>query len=104
MVTALIQITWGALLCFYNERILEASAHTLEDIHDKLHEAIRAKTEFLARCSHELRTPLNGILGPLEILMDTKLDEEQKNYLKICQECSLNLKNLINGMFQRILN
>lgn len=41
-----------------------------------------AKTQFLANMSHEIRTPMNGILGFLQLLENSPLTEEQKNYLK----------------------
>ncbi len=45
-------------------------------------DASKAKTEFLARMSHEIRTPLNGIIGYTDILFDTELTSEQKEYVK----------------------
>lgn len=48
-----------------------------------------AKTNFLEIVSHELNTPMNGILGFLELLQDTTLDDEQEEYLDTIRECSL---------------
>ena len=58
--------------------------------------ASKSKSEFLASMSHELRTPLNGIIGFLNLLNNTELSEQQKDYLKTIQKSSSNLLSIIN--------
>jgi CheY-like chemotaxis protein len=54
------------------------------------------KTQFLASLNHEIRTPLTGILGMAELLMETPLNEEQKQYLSIVRVCAEDLLSIIN--------
>ena len=49
---------------------------------DSAEESSRAKTQFLANMSHELRTPLNAIIGFTELLIDSPLTEEQRDYIQ----------------------
>jgi two-component system, sensor histidine kinase and response regulator len=60
--------------------------------------ANRAKSEFLATITHELRTPMNGICGMTGLLLDTALDDEQRDYAETVQKCSDDLLSLINDI------
>ena len=60
--------------------------------------ANRAKSDFLATISHEIRTPLNGIIGFVELLDETKLSEEQDDFLIRIKSSSEALMSLINDV------
>ena len=49
-------------------------------------EALRAKSEFLANISHEVRTPMNGVLGMVDLLLQTPLSTEQMGYARVIRE------------------
>ncbi|MGP0073670.1 MAG: PAS domain S-box protein [Bryobacteraceae bacterium] len=60
--------------------------------------ANRAKSEFLTTMSHEMRTPMNAILGMADLLSESSLGEEQRDYLGVFQKAGANLLDLINNI------
>ncbi|MDM8549291.1 response regulator [Desulfobacterales bacterium HSG2] len=58
--------------------------------------ANRAKSEFLANMSHDIRTPMNGVLGMLELTLDTALNEQQREYLTMAKYSADSLLHLLN--------
>ncbi|MDH2013717.1 ATP-binding protein [Pseudomonas juntendi] len=70
----------------------------LNQAHQRATAANEAKTVFLATMSHEIRTPLYGVLGNLELLSLTELNERQRHYLQIIENSSAVLFQLISNV------
>lgn len=79
-------------------RRLKATAEQARLLAEKATRSNRAKSELLASSSHDLRTPMNSIIGFSEILLETALDEEQKEYAKTIHQSASGLLALINDI------
>ena len=60
--------------------------------------ASRAKSDFLARMSHEIRRPMNAIIGMADLLWETPLNPDQREYVRIFRRAGSTLLNLINDI------
>jgi signal transduction histidine kinase/ActR/RegA family two-component response regulator len=73
-------------------------AHEATLAGEQIAKLTEAKTEFLARMSHEIRTPMNALLGMVELLSETPLNDEQRKYLQVFQRAGDNLLNVVNDI------
>ena len=79
-------------------RELELLTHKLEVAYDQALQASRLKSEFVANISHEVRTPISAVIGMSELLLDTALTDEQKQFAKIVRESAESLLTIINDI------
>ena len=75
-----------------------ASENELVEARDKALAGEKAKADLLAVMSHEMRTPLNGVLGTLDLLSDTDLDERQKKYVGVMDTSGKMLLEHVNNV------
>jgi signal transduction histidine kinase/DNA-binding response OmpR family regulator len=72
----------------------------LQHAKEEAESANKAKGAFLSAISHEVRTPLNGITGMAELLADAALNDEQREYLKVIQDSSKTLLQMLNDIIE----
>jgi CheY-like chemotaxis protein len=83
----------------YQNKLKEKRAEELIIAKEHAEQSDRLKSAFLANMSHEIRTPMNGILGFASILKEADLTgDEQQEYLKIIEQSSARMLNIINDI------
>ncbi len=70
----------------------------LNDALEKAQAASKAKSDFLSNMSHEMRTPLNGVIGASDLLISTRLDDEQKDLVSTLKKSAQLLLKLIDNI------
>jgi len=82
--------------------LLRMREKDLQKAKEAAESANKTKDEFLANISHEVRTPLNGVMGMLQLLQDTKVDNEQRSFLITAFQSSRNLLRVLNDLLDFI--
>ena len=98
------------LICFYGSimvyakksdqinRRLNESQIECRQILEHADQTLKIKDEFLANMSHEIRNPMNGIIGMMHVLLESNLNDEQKEYSKIVYSSATALLTIVNDI------
>jgi signal transduction histidine kinase/DNA-binding response OmpR family regulator len=96
---AFVLLTLVPLTLLYFRRFIRPVIQDLVDeVHENAEAAARAKNQFLAMMSHEIRTPMNGVIGFTNLLAETNLNEQQRDFVRTIGASGESLLTIINDI------